>query len=224
MTIVMALSPKQQRFIDEFCIDQNATQAYKRAGYKVTNEKSAKACGGRLYCNPIIRAEIDARLAILAVETRMTAKEAHREIACIARSDIGDIIDMTGPAPRLRPVNEIPETARRAIKSVKVKRYVEGAGENASEVELMEFTFWDKLAANIVVLRSHGELKEKVEHSGPGGAAIPLHHTGNVSNEPSLQAADAAYAESLADSVIDSVAPAEPNNEPDGGLHGDGGP
>jgi hypothetical protein len=40
-----------------------------------------------------------------------------------------------------------------------------------------------------------------------GDKANPLflHHTGNVTHDPTLEAADAAFAESLADSVLDSV-------------------
>lgn len=176
----MALSPKQQRFVDEYAVDQNATQAYKRAGYKVRAGQSARAAGGRLFRTPAIRAAIDVKLSALAEDTNMTAKEAWRESGYIARSDIGDIIDFTGIDPRLKPVNEIPESARRAIKSVKVKRYLEGSGDEARMVEVMEFTFWDKPGALNTRLRALGELKETVEHTGKDGGPVKVEADVNI--------------------------------------------
>jgi len=162
----MAFTDKQQRFIDEYAIDQNQTQAYRRAGYKVQSERAAEAASSRLYAKPHIRAACDERIQALAKKTRLTAEEAWEESRCIAKSDIGDVIDFTGAQPKLKPANQIPESARRAIKSVKVKRYVEGAGDSAREVEVMEFTFWDKPNQLNTTLKAHGELKENLHLSG----------------------------------------------------------
>lgn len=54
------LTDKQRRFVDEYLIDLNATQAAIRAGY---SEKTAKAIGQENMTKPDIRAAIDARLA-----------------------------------------------------------------------------------------------------------------------------------------------------------------
>jgi phage terminase small subunit len=170
--IIMKPTDKQQRFIDEYCIDQNATQAYRRAGYKVKSDPAANSAASRLYMNPAIRAAIDAKLAILARDTAMTAKEAWRESGFIARSSMGDIIDFSGINPKLRPANEIPESAIRALKSVKVKRYMEGTGEEAREVQLLEFRFWDKPGELHTRLKALGELKETIEHTGKDGGKI----------------------------------------------------
>jgi len=47
MTEQKPLSAKQQRFVDEYLIDLNATAAYERAGYKAKGT-SAGACAARL--------------------------------------------------------------------------------------------------------------------------------------------------------------------------------
>ena len=49
------LTPKQQRFVDEYLIDLNATQAAIRAGY---SEKTAQQTGSRLLLNVVIQAAI----------------------------------------------------------------------------------------------------------------------------------------------------------------------
>ena len=53
------LTPKQQRFCDEYLIDCNATQAAIRAGYSV---KSASAIGEENLRKPQVRAYIDERM------------------------------------------------------------------------------------------------------------------------------------------------------------------
>ena len=53
----MALTAKQQRFVQEFLIDLNATQAAIRAGY---SKGTADKQGPRLLANPDVKAAIDA--------------------------------------------------------------------------------------------------------------------------------------------------------------------
>ncbi|MGI4864164.1 MAG: terminase small subunit [Janthinobacterium lividum] len=55
---------KQQRFIEEFCVDGNCTQAAKRAGY---SPASAYSIGSENLKKPEIRAAIDERLHTLAL-------------------------------------------------------------------------------------------------------------------------------------------------------------
>jgi len=50
------MTPKQRRFIDEYLIDGNATQAAIRAGY--AGGKAAEVTGHRLLCNAKIASEI----------------------------------------------------------------------------------------------------------------------------------------------------------------------
>ena len=55
----MSLNHKQQRFVSEYMIDQNGTQAAIRAGY---SEKTAGSIANENLKKPEIRAEIEARL------------------------------------------------------------------------------------------------------------------------------------------------------------------
>jgi phage terminase small subunit len=166
------LSPKQQRFVDEYCIDLNAAAAYRRAGYKVKNDRVASVEGHRLLANPSIAAAIAAAQAARSVRTQITADRVLQEIALLAFSDLGEVLDFSGDSVRLRPGAAIPEAARRAISSVKVKRYAEGHGDDAREVEVTEFKLWSKDAALAKLAQHLGMLKQQHEHSGPGGAPI----------------------------------------------------
>lgn len=63
------LTPKQQRFVDEYLIDLNATQAAIRAGYSV---KTARQIGSRLLSVVVIRAAIKAHGAKVTEQSGLT--------------------------------------------------------------------------------------------------------------------------------------------------------
>src|SRR5579871_5053308 len=138
------LTPKQARFVTEYLLDLNATQAAIRAGFSA---KAAHVQGARMLRNAKVRAAIDRAQAERAGRVRIEADRVLQEIATLAFSDIGQVLDFTGDVPRLRPAQEIPEAARRAISAVKTRRYTEGRGEDAREVEVVEFKLWDRLGS-----------------------------------------------------------------------------
>lgn len=181
----MPLTAKQQRFVDEYVVDFNATAAARRAGYSAS---TARQIASENLSKPYIQTAIAAARAALSQRARLTAEQVWDELSYIARSNIADVIDFTGAELRLKPANQIPGSAIRAIKSMKVKRYVEGNGDDAREVELIEFTFWDKPSALVTVMKALGMLTESVLHITP---------------DPSL-AADLAAGSPLAGQVIEA--------------------
>lgn len=66
----MALTPKQQRFVDEYLIDLNATQAAERAGYKEPNKQ-----GPRLLVNVGVQTAIAAATAARRARTKLSQDE-----------------------------------------------------------------------------------------------------------------------------------------------------
>jgi phage terminase small subunit len=65
----MALTPKQQRFVDEYLTDCNATQAAIRAGY---SRRTAYAIGSENMSKPEIRAALQAAQASVTTKTKIT--------------------------------------------------------------------------------------------------------------------------------------------------------
>ena len=82
------LTPKQERFVQEYMIDLNATQAAIRAGYA---ESSAEQQGCVLLRNPKVKAVLDAKQAKKADKLDITAERVLREYARIAFADIRSI-------------------------------------------------------------------------------------------------------------------------------------
>lgn len=83
----MALTPKQQRFCDEYLIDLNATQAAIRAGY---SPKTAEQTASRLLRNVKVQEYIAKRQKELSRSTEVTQERVIRELALIAFSNTAD--------------------------------------------------------------------------------------------------------------------------------------
>ena len=66
----MALTPKQQRFVEEYIIDLNGKQAAIRAGYA---ERSAEVTASRLLSNANVARVINKALAARSQRTEITA-------------------------------------------------------------------------------------------------------------------------------------------------------
>lgn len=84
------LTAKQKRFIEEYLIDLNATQASIRAGY---SPESAKDIGCENLAKPNIKNEIDKAIAERSRRTGINQDRVLREIAKIAFVNPSDVIN-----------------------------------------------------------------------------------------------------------------------------------
>lgn len=80
------LNDKQQRFVAEYLVDQNATQAYIRAGY-VARGHSAEVNAERLLRQAEVRAAVDAEMAKSLDKLAITRERVLAEIARVAFGD-----------------------------------------------------------------------------------------------------------------------------------------
>lgn len=87
------LTDKQQRFVDEYLIDLNATQAAIRAGYSVN---TAKDIGCENLAKPNIRDAISKRMAARSRRTGVNAERVVLELAKIAFLNMTDVVDSHG--------------------------------------------------------------------------------------------------------------------------------
>ena len=85
----MALTAKQQRFVDEYLIDLNATQAAIRAGFSA---KTARQAGNRLLTNVDIQQAIQAGMEARSGRVAITQDMVLRELAKIGFSDIRKVV------------------------------------------------------------------------------------------------------------------------------------
>ncbi|QKZ05839.1 terminase small subunit [Pseudomonas eucalypticola] len=85
----MALTAKQQRFVDEYLIDLNATQAAIRAGY---SEKTARSISNENLTKPDIQAAIAKGMQARSCRVEITQDMVLRELAKIGFSDIRKVV------------------------------------------------------------------------------------------------------------------------------------
>ena len=74
------LTPKQKRFIEEYLIDLNATQAAIRAGY---SEKTAYAIGEENLRKPVIKAEVERLQAETSNKLQVTKESLINDLLTI---------------------------------------------------------------------------------------------------------------------------------------------
>ncbi|WGY37383.1 terminase small subunit [Pseudomonas aeruginosa] len=85
----MALTAKQQRFVEEYLIDLNATQAAIRAGY---SKKTANEQGSRLLANVSVSAAVAESMKSRSGRTGITQDMVLKELAKIGFSDIRKVV------------------------------------------------------------------------------------------------------------------------------------
>lgn len=123
------MTQKQKRFIEEYLIDLNATQAAIRAGY---SPDTAQQTGSENLSKPVIRAQIDRAMAERSKRTGVNAERVVQELAKIAFVNAAEVID-----PKTATVKEdaLPEDTA-AIQSVKVKTF--GADGLEREIKMAD--------------------------------------------------------------------------------------
>lgn len=105
----MTLTAKQERFVGEYLLDLNATQAAIRAGY---SEKTAKSQGQRLLTNVDVARALSEAQAKRAERTEIDADWVLRRLGEEATADLADILDEAGA---VRPVAEWPLIWRQGL-------------------------------------------------------------------------------------------------------------
>lgn len=160
-----ALSAKARRFVDEYLIDLNATQAAIRAGYSAV---AAHNQGSRLMGRADVQAAIAAAQAGRARRTEITADRVMEELARVAFFDLRRVFRPDGT---LIPVADLPEDVAAALAAVDLATVAKGEGavEHIAKIKAA-----DKLRALENLARHLGMFRERVEVSGPGGGPVEV--------------------------------------------------
>lgn len=157
----MKLPPMQDRFVDEWLIDFNGTQAAIRAGY---SERSARSIAGRLLTKDNIQAEISRRQRDLQRRTEVSQERVVKELARVAFADATDYVqvetrtvekndgtELSYQTVTLTETAELSADQRAAIAGIK-------QGANGVEVKLH-----DKIKALELLGRHIGMFNDKLE-------------------------------------------------------------
>lgn len=170
------LTPRQQRFIAEYLIDLNATQAAIRAGY---SKRTASAVANETLRNPLIASTIKKAIDARAERTQVTADQVLAELAIIGFSDVRNYVVDGVNGVTLAP--GAPDVAMRAVASMKVRRTTDADG---NETVTSEYRLWDKPSALDKIGKHLGMFVDKIEHSMNGSLAELIASTFGKPNQP----------------------------------------
>ena len=166
------LTAKQQRFVEEYLIDLNATQAAIRAGYSVNN---ADKIGSELLGKTRVSSTIAKAMAERSKRTGVNQDKIVNELAAIGFSNATDYVQIveepiienghyvkdpdTGKlrmqeVVKIIPTDKLPEEKRKAIAGIKEGKYG------------IEVNTCDKVRALELLGRHLGMFKDKVEITG----------------------------------------------------------
>ncbi|WP_207653228.1 terminase small subunit [Peptostreptococcus faecalis] len=91
------LTIKQQKFADEYIISGNATESYKKAGYKCSSNEVASANAVRLLGNDKVKNYIDGKMKEINNSNIMTMEEVMQRLTLIANDKIHEeVVTATG--------------------------------------------------------------------------------------------------------------------------------
>lgn len=149
------LNAKQQRFVEEYLIDLNATQAAIRAGYSV---KTANEQGSQLLVKLSIQEEIAKAMAERSKRTGINQDRVIQELARIAFVNPQKVINAEDGSVRA----DASEDDLACIQSVKVKQSFSDKGDMTER----EVRLNDKMKALELLGKHLGMFKDKVELEG----------------------------------------------------------
>jgi phage terminase small subunit len=110
------LTDKQKKFIDEYLVDLNATQAAIRAGYK---EKAAYRTGAENLRKPQIQEEIQKRMEERQKRTEITQDMVLQELAAIAFARATDYVSVMGGMVQVKDTDQLSDSQIAAIAGIK---------------------------------------------------------------------------------------------------------
>lgn len=123
------MTKKQEKFIEEYLIDLNATQSAIRAGYSA---KTAHQIGKELLKREAVAEVLELRMAEEARRTGFNQERILRELAKIAFVNIGDIVDVNTGGVK----DDVLPDELAVIESVKVKKMFSKNGDPIEEREV----------------------------------------------------------------------------------------
>jgi phage terminase small subunit len=165
----LELSPKQARFIDEYLVDLNATQAAIRAGYSA---RTARSIGQENLTKPDIAAAIEAAQRSQSARTGITADMVIAELAKIGFANMADYMKATPGGDPYLDFAALTRDQAAALQEVTIEDYVAGRGDNARDVKRVKFRLADKRAALVDLGRHLGMFVNKHQYTGKDGGPI----------------------------------------------------
>ncbi|WP_186157053.1 terminase small subunit [Burkholderia gladioli] len=161
------LTPKQQRFVEEYLLDLNGSAAARRAGY---SERTANEQATRLLANVHVQAAVAVQIKS---RTERNQVDADYVLQRMVEIDKMDVLDIMTDEMALKPVSEWPRVWRQYLSGFDLAEMFEGSGDARAAVGILKKIKWPDKVKNLELLGRHfGMFKETIEHTGKNGGPI----------------------------------------------------
>ncbi|MBV7460617.1 MULTISPECIES: terminase small subunit [unclassified Acidovorax] len=158
------LEPRQERFVQEYLIDLNGTQAYMRAE-PGTTEKSARTLASRMLAKVNVQKRIAAERSKTAAKLELTRERVLAEYTKLAFFDMRQAYHDSGALKLPRELDEDTAAAIAGYETVEM----DGGGKDAPPLQVRKVKWADKRAALDSIMKAQGWNKSDV-----GTAENPL--------------------------------------------------
>jgi phage terminase small subunit len=164
----MILTPKQERFCQEYIINFNGTKAAEDAGY---SKRSARVTACRLITKANILKRITELLKDRSERTKITQDMVIQELASLGFADMADYAEIEeGGGFKIYPFKDLKEGKTRVIKSIKEDRIMKDDPKSKEEAVIIHdkitFTLHDKIKPLELLGKHLGMFIENIKHSG----------------------------------------------------------
>lgn len=171
------LEPRQERFVQEYLIDLNGTQAYMRAE-PGTPEKSARTLASRMLAKVNVQKRIAAERSKTAAKLELTRERVLAEYAKLAFFDMRKVYHEGGA---LKMPHELDEETAAAIAGYETVE-MDGGGKDAPPLLVRKVKWADRRAALDSIMKAQGWNKSDV-----GTADNPLVIRGMTDTERAVR-------------------------------------
>lgn len=157
------LTPKQERFVQEYLVDLNGTQAAIRAGYSV---RTANEQAARLLAKVSIHSAVAAAMKSREQRTHITQDRVLQELARIAFFDLRKLYREDGSLKAMHELDDDAAAVLSGVDVVETKGNAEFGGEDGVR-HIPEYVkkakVFDKTSALTLAMRHLGMLNDKIQ-------------------------------------------------------------
>jgi phage terminase small subunit len=154
---IVELSPKRERFSQEYIIDLNGKQAAIRSGY---SEKSAEVTASRLLSNVNVKARIAQLMAERAKRCEVKQDDVITELKHLGFSDMRNLAEWNSVLVKLKDSSEISDADAACVESVSQTVSKDGGS--------LSIKLHSKTKSLELLARHLGMLHDKVDHTTGG--------------------------------------------------------
>lgn len=131
--LATTMTPRQRRFVAEYLIDPNASQAFVRAGY---SRKHARRSAWRLMHIPAVRAGIEAGQQELAAAFKISAERVIAEYVSVAFASVTDFLDIGEDGSVRLDLEKAPPEKRGAVVDLRTEEHESPTGGRSRVLRL----------------------------------------------------------------------------------------